>query len=131
MFVDASALTTILAREVDYIIFLEKLSRASRRVTSPIAVWETSIAIARLLEVSPLQALERVTLFRKEMQIDLIAIPAEAASLAVDTYHRFGKSRHPAALNMGDCFAYACARHARVPLLYKGGDFAQTDIEPV
>jgi ribonuclease VapC len=130
MFVDASALTAILAREVDYIIFLEKLSRASRLVTSLIAVLETSIAIARLLEVSPLQALERVTLFRKEMQIDLIAIPAEAASLAVDAYHRFGKSRHPAALNMGDCFAYACARHARVPLLYKGGDFAQTDIEP-
>jgi ribonuclease VapC len=45
-------------------------------------------------------------------------------------FARFGKGRHPAALNSGDCFAYACARHARVPMLYKGDDFALTDIEP-
>jgi len=49
--------------------------------------------------------------------------------IAINAFDRYGKSRHPAALNFGDCFAYACARHAGVPLLYKGDDFPQTDIE--
>ena len=52
----------------------------------------------------------------------------ETAALAIDAYARFGKGRHPAGLNFGDCFAYACARHFDVPLLYKGDDFALTDI---
>jgi len=48
--------------------------------------------------------------------------------LALEAYDRFGKNRHPANLNFGDCFAYACARHYGVPLLYKGNDFTKTDI---
>jgi ribonuclease VapC len=49
-------------------------------------------------------------------------------SLALGAFERFGRSRHPADLNFGDCFAYACARAYRAPLLYKGNDFAQTDL---
>ena len=56
-------------------------------------------------------------------------VPAEVRGLALEAFERFGKGRHPAALNFGDCFAYARARSARAPLLYKGDDFAQTDIE--
>jgi ribonuclease VapC len=48
--------------------------------------------------------------------------------LALDAFRRYGKGRHPAALNFGDCFAYACAKHHKVPLLHKGNDFSQTDI---
>jgi ribonuclease VapC len=59
----------------------------------------------------------------------VIAVPAEARAAAIDAWDRYGKSRHPAALNFGDCFAYACARIAGVPLLCKGNDFSQTDIE--
>ena len=51
------------------------------------------------------------------------------ARLALEAHARFGRGRHPARLNMGDCFAYACARSRGVPLLYKGEDFALTDIE--
>ncbi len=58
------------------------------------------------------------------------AVPAEARAMAIDAFERFGEGRHPAALNFGDCFAYACARRFGVPLLYKGDDFPQTDIEP-
>lgn len=54
--------------------------------------------------------------------------PAEQA-LATEAFERFGKLRHPAALNMGDCFAYACARSHEVPLLFKGDDFSRRDIE--
>jgi len=71
----------------------------------------------------------RVDLFLKLMGITVVAVAAETRTPAIDAYARYGKSRHPAALNFGDCFAYACARHERVPLLYKGDDFPQTDIE--
>jgi ribonuclease VapC len=62
-------------------------------------------------------------------EIQVTAVPPEARNHAIDAYDRYGKSRHPASLNFGDCFAYACARIAGVPLLYKGDDFPQTDIE--
>ena len=62
-------------------------------------------------------------------EIEVRPVPAEVRGLALDAFDRFGKGRHPAALNFGDCFAYACARFAEAPLLYKGDDFPQTDIE--
>jgi len=61
--------------------------------------------------------------------IEILAVPPEAEAGALDAYDRFGKGRHPAGLNFGDCFAYACARAHGVPLLYKGNDFPLTDIE--
>jgi ribonuclease VapC len=60
----------------------------------------------------------------------VVAIGDVEQRLALDAHARFGKGVHPAKLNMGDCFAYACARANGVPLLYKGDDFALTDIEP-
>ncbi|CAN5295645.1 hypothetical protein BH09PSE1_BH09PSE1_29370 [soil metagenome] len=59
----------------------------------------------------------------------MMSIGASEHRLALEAFDRFGKGRHPAALNMGDCFAYACAKSLAVPLLYKGDDFAQTDVE--
>lgn len=61
--------------------------------------------------------------------IQLHAIPPEAGALALDAFDRYGQGRHPARLNMGDCFAYACARHLGMPLMYRGDDLPQTDIE--
>lgn len=66
--------------------------------------------------------------FLAAQDITVVPVPPEAAALAVEAYARFGKGRHKAGLNFGDCFAYACARHFDVPLLYKGDDFAKTDI---
>jgi ribonuclease VapC len=63
------------------------------------------------------------------MEINLLPDPSEAAHAAIDAFDRLGKRRHPAELNFGDCFAYACARYYAVPLLYKGNDFSKTDIE--
>jgi ribonuclease VapC len=60
--------------------------------------------------------------------IDIVSMPADIGDAAIDAFQRFGKGRHPAALNMGDCFAYACAKRLGVPLLYKGDDFSLTDI---
>jgi ribonuclease VapC len=54
-------------------------------------------------------------------------IDAELGQMAIDAFERFGKGRHPAALNLGDCFAYACARRLDTALLCKGSDFPRTD----
>lgn len=65
----------------------------------------------------------------READITLIAHDERAAQLAVDGWRRFGKGRHPASLNLGDCYAYGLARSLGVPILCVGDDFAQTDIE--
>ena len=129
MFVDASALTAILTEESDARELLARLQNADRRVTSPLAVWETVIAVARILGLSIPAAQQGVEDFLVLADIAVAPVAAETRAIAVDVYARYGKSRHPAALNFGDCFAYACARQARLPLLYKGDDFPRTDIE--
>lgn len=129
MFVDASALTAILTSEQDARELLARMQNSSERLTSPLAIWETTIAVARRLGLEIKDAQLAVEDFLKLAKIDVLAVPPEARDLAIDAYTRYGKGRHPAALNFGDCFAYACARAANAPLLYKGDDFPQTDIE--
>ena len=87
------------------------------------------VAVARILGLGIGDASEAVEGFLTLAEIDVLPVAPDVRQLAINAYDRYGKSRHPAALNFGDCFAYACARHARVPLLYKGDDFPQTDIE--
>jgi len=129
MFVDASALTAMLTNEQDARELLARLQNASQRTTSPLAVWETVLAVARVLGLEVKDAEAAVEAFLALTTIAVQPVPAEARTIALDAFARFGKGRHPAALNFGDCFAYACARLGRVPLLYKGDDFPQTDIE--
>lgn len=129
MFVDASAICAIALEESEADHFLHLLQSESQRTTSPLAVWESVVAIVRVRQVSPTDAFKAVRDLLDSTKVDVVAIPPEAAALAIDAYDRFGKGRHPAALNFGDCFAYACARHHRMPLLFKGNDFSLTDIE--
>lgn len=129
MFVDASALTAMLTDESDARVLLARMQSYPKRITSPLAVWETVVAVARILGLTARDAESAVEDYLKLMGITVVAVVAETRTLAIDAYDRYGKSRHPAALNFGDCFAYACAWHERVPLLYKGDDFPQTDIE--
>jgi len=63
-----------------------------------------------------------------EFDARIVAVDDSMTSLALDALDRYGRGRHPAALNFGDCFAYACARAHKTPLIYKGDDFARTDI---
>ncbi len=130
MFVDASALTAMLLDERDARELLARLQNASIRITSPLAIWETVLAVARILGLDIKAANIAVEEFLVLIGIDVEPVPANARRAAVDAFDRFGKGRHPAALNFGDCFAYACAKHAGLPLLYKGDDFPRTDIEP-
>ena len=128
MFIDASALCAILADETDGPSLRRRIELGERRVTSPTALWETTVAVCRKLDVSPQDAAASVFAVVAKLDIPVASIPPEVAHLAIDAFARFGKGRHPAGLNFGDCFAYACARYFGLPLLFKGGDFARTDI---
>ena len=128
MFIDASALTAIIVGERDAPELLARLQGHMSRRTSPLAVWETVVAVARILHLDVTDAEAAVEDFLKLAAILVVPVPAEARSLAIDAFNRFGKGRHPAALNFSDCFSYACARLADMPLLYKGDDFPHSDI---
>jgi ribonuclease VapC len=65
------------------------------------------------------------------LAVEVVPFTAAHATLARDAWLRFGKGRHPAGLNIGDCCSYAVARHAGLPLLFKGDDFSKTDLERV
>jgi ribonuclease VapC len=128
MFVDASAIVAILVPEEDGPMLSALLDSADTIHTSPIAIYEAALAIARRRTISLAEAEEAVGTFIGSSGAQIIPITAEIGRGAIAAFERFGRGRHPAALNMGDCFAYASARSLGVPLLYKGDDFSRTDI---
>jgi ribonuclease VapC len=129
MFVDASALTAMLTDEHDAAELLARLQTHTERTTSPLAVWESVIAVSRILGLPIGESRLAVEAYLKLTAIRVTDVSADVRHLAVEAFERYGKGRHRAGLNFGDCFAYACARHENVALLYKGDDFPQTDIE--
>ena len=128
LFIDASALVAMLTDEPDAASLIDRMAEDAHRLSSAIAVWEATLAIARDRQCQPPEAFVLVDLFCRDMGIDLAPIGPSESAIAVDAYHRYGKGRHEAKLNMGDCFAYACARTNNATLLYKGDDFARTDL---
>lgn len=129
MFVDASAIVAIIARETGWLFLSKKLASANTPLTSSIAVFESALAIARLGDGNLDRARMLVATFCANDRIETLAIGADVGSEALNAHARFGKGRHPAKLNMSDCFAYACAKVHKVPLLCKGDHFSQTDIQ--
>jgi ribonuclease VapC len=129
MFVDASAAIAIIAGETDGAALAAELDRAETVFLSPISYWETVLGLTRAKVVGVAEAREIVDAFMAETRAVMLDITRDVGGLAIEASARFGKGRHPAALNMGDCFAYACAMSIGAPLLFKGNDFSQTDIE--
>jgi ribonuclease VapC len=128
MFVDASALVAILTREPGCDAFVERMRGRRRKYTSAIAVYEASLAVARRTDFDVELARKDVMDFLADTAITVVDLTGDDGVQAINAHLRFGKGRHTAALNMGDCFAYACAKRLKVPLLFKGDDFALTDI---
>lgn len=128
IFADASALTAIVAGEEDADALADMLDADDGRLCSALAVWETVAGLCRSYALSVQAARERVGRFLEAGRFRFVAIGEEELDLATDAYARYGKGRHPAALNMGDCFAYACAKASGARLLYKGDDFSKTDL---
>lgn len=128
IFVDASALIAIITGEEGADTLADTLEKYRLRLCSGLSVWEAVAGLCRSYTFSIPAARNRVGLFLNEGRFQFVAIGEREWELAADAYAQFGKGRHKAALNMGDCFAYACARTNRARLLYKGDDFARTDL---
>lgn len=128
MIVDASAIVAIAVHEPGWERLARKLDDVRDAYTHPISLYEASLAIARIKNADPAIGRQAADEFLYQSELKVVTIgPAEAAA-AVDAHARYGKGRHPAKLNMGDCFSYACAKLRGMPLLYKGEDFAKTDL---
>ena len=129
VFIDASALIAIIAGEADAADLADRLEADRSRISSPLAVWETVAGLCRSHGCSVPAARTHVRRFLEAGNLRLVSIGEREFEVAADAYAQYGKGRHQAALNMGDCFAYACARTNQATLLYKGDDFGKTDIQ--
>lgn len=129
VFIDASALVAIATGEPDARELEANFGAAERRLSSPIALWETARAVAYERKITIDDAYAELTTLLHEFGVDLVAIGEAEAVAAIAAHARYGKGTgHPARLNMGDCFAYACAKTHGAALLYKGDDFSHTDL---
>ncbi len=130
VFADASALIAIVAGEPEAASLADRLEAESPRLCSALSVWETIAGLCRSYTFSVLAARAHVRRFLEAGNFQFVGIGEREFEIAVDAYAQYGRGRHPAALNMGDCFAYACAKANRAELLFKGEDFTKTDITP-
>lgn len=126
MIVDSSAVVAILLREPGYARLRDRLAAAEQvRVGAP-TVTESSLVLCSRLGRAGKTLLAR---FLQEAEIEVVAFTAEHWTVAADAFIAYGKGRHRAGLNFGDCMAYAVARLAGEPLLCLGDDFPTTDLE--
>ena len=127
MVIDTSALVAILLDEPERRSYNESIEAADSRLMSVATFVEASIVLEARYGAEGLSALDR---FIERAEIELAPVDLEQARVAREAFSRFGRRRHAAALNFGDCFSYALARVLGEPLLFKGGDFSRTDIRP-
>lgn len=125
MVIDTSAVMAILQQEDEAEHFARLIEDASVKLMSAGAVLEAGIVAESRRGRTGASELEN---FLLRAAIEIVAFDAEQATLAREAYRRYGKGRHPAALNMGDCFSYALAKASGEPLLFKGDDFGRTNI---
>jgi ribonuclease VapC len=129
MVIDSSALVALLLGEPETATFVAAIAAAPRRLMSTASYLETAIVMTSRIGSS---GLEKLNGLLNGLSIELTPFSPDQAVLAVAAHRAYGRgSGHPAALNFGDCFSYALAKHLDEPLLFKGGDFSLTDIIPV
>lgn len=128
MVIDTSVLLAILQDEPERRAFAEAIESAGSCSMSVANLVETSLVIESRFGAEGTSDLDQLV---EKARIDLVPVDLEQLGIARRALSRFGKGRHPAALNFGDCFAYALSRSLGEPLLFKGDDFARTDLVPV
>ena len=129
MFVDSSVLVAILSDEEDAGDWAERIEQSRNCVTTPLAVLESTMRLSSKLAVEPLEVGAVIARFLADAGITNVPIEPADTEIAIDAFQRYGKGRgHPARLNLADCLSYACARRMGIGLLYKGRDFAETDL---
>ncbi|MEJ1967688.1 MAG: type II toxin-antitoxin system VapC family toxin [Rhizomicrobium sp.] len=122
--VDTSAIIAIDLREPNHASLFARIVSRTPRFMPATAMVEATMVLSRLHK-DPKAVLDR---YISSMSMSLVPIDAEIVAAAQDAFLRFGKGRHPARLNLCDCFSYAVAKVMNAPLLFVGNDFAQTDI---
>jgi ribonuclease VapC len=128
MVIDSSALLAIFLAEPERAPFLEAIFNAETRMISAASVLETGIVLeARRGE----SAGREFDLFLIRANLQVVSVDSDQAEIGRSAWRKYGKGRHSAALNFGDCFAYALAKAMGEPLLAKGSDFAATDLEVI
>ena len=126
MVIDTSALLAILSDEPERRSFNEAIEFAESVALSAASFIETSIVVEARFGAEGVRDLDH---FLSSAAVDVIDVDVEQAYVARRAFTEFGKGRHPAALNFGDCFSYSLAKVRGEKLLFKGGDFSKTDIE--
>lgn len=125
MVLDTSAVVAILREEPGYEAFVDVLAQAQDPLISAATVFECSMVQAKFK-----RGLEKLDDLLLSAGVRVAALDIAQAHAARDAWLRYGKGRSPAALNFGDCLSYALAKTTGRPLLFKGDDFAQTDVTP-
>ena len=125
MVVDSSVVIAILKVEDDAEDWKLRLADIQKLRMSAASYVETVMVLAGRQNSPDLSIFDR---FLRGSEIDIEPVTEQDALLARDAFLRFGKGRHPAGLNFGDCFSYALSQRLREPLLYKGDDFTLTDV---
>lgn len=128
IFVDASAFVAMILREPESDGLFNCMDEGEGFFTSPLAVYEAAVAVARSVNGGLAEAMRDVLDFLSRSAIQVIAIDLDVGLRALNAFERFGKGRHKARLNMGDCFAYAVAKSRNAAILFTGDDFTHTDL---
>ena len=123
--VDTSAIVAILKGEIEARSFLEIIVDEDRCFLSAVGLFEASMV---MIGRGPAAAANDLDALVRRRGIEIVPFDEEQARQSRAAFVRFGKGRHPAALNFGDCVSYALARSLGLPLLFKGTDFAKTDV---
>ena len=126
MVIDTSAVLAILQDEPERRAFNTLVAGAETRLLSAASLVELFIVVEARFGFDGQGDLD---LFLSTAEIEIVAVDRAQAELARRAFSRYGKGRHRAGLNFGDCFSYALAKGAGVPLLFKGNDFSYTDLE--
>ena len=125
MIVDTSAIMALLLKEPEASAFGAALAEQPRAAISAATLVELCMVAESSAEPAVCAEVEALV---AGAGIEVVPFTAEQAALAREGWRRFGKGRHPVGLNLGDCFAYALAQERGEPLLFKGEDFARTDV---
>lgn len=128
MVIDASALVAILLGEPDAGDYARAIEKDPKRLLCAINLLEVAMVVESRTEMRGAGEID-LLIYRSRIQV--VQLTAERTELARVAWRRWGKGNHPAGLNLGDCCAYALSKQSGEPLLYKGNDFAQTDVAPV
>jgi ribonuclease VapC len=126
MIIDTSAIVAILNDEPERRAFNEAIERSDICLLSAASFLEASIVIENNRGYEGLRDFD---LWMATAGIEHAPVDADQAQIAREAFRQYGKGRHPAALNFGDCFSYALAKATGFPLLFKGEDFTKTDIQ--